>query len=239
MKPSSLFSLFVAIPVLLALCGLTPHAVAAEPPFTSPRGFSITPPDGWKVLSKDGTREVTAVIKKEFPKFDIANLDRMAVMFMNPTDGGMTNLNVVVTQGRLPIGDSGAEQKLADMLRTEYTKLGVTMGKMTSARKNFGSHPAIMADFESNIGGQPTRQWQVAMLSGKQTIIVTCTSPQPTFEKHAPAFMNAIEGMTFPPDAGGDMPSWLKYGIIGGAVGGLIGALQKLFGVRKKDGAGA
>ena len=234
MNRPSLLSLFVVMPAFLSLFGIAALAVAAEPPFTSPKGFTITPPDGWTVLSKDGAREVNEVIKKEFPKFDSANLGRMAVMLMCPADGGVTNLNVVVTPGRLPIGDSGAEQKLADMLRTEYTKIGFTVSKMTASRKTFGTHPAIMADFESNVGGAPTRQWQVAMVSGKQTLIVTCTSQRPTFDQHVPAFTKAIEGMTFPADAGGEMPLWLKYGIIGGAVGGLIGLAQKLMTSRKK-----
>lgn len=237
MNPSSLRSHFVVIPAFLALFGLAPVAVGAEPPFSSPKGFTITPPDGWKVASKEGTREANDAIKMQFPKLGGFNLESMAVMLLNPSDGGTTNLNVVVTPSRMPIGDSDAEQKLADMLREQYTKLGVSMGKINAPRKSFGTHPAIVADFESNIGGAPTRQWQVMMISGKQTLIVTCTSRQSTFDRHVPAFTKAIEGMTFPPDGGADMPLWLKYGIIGGVVGGLIGGLQKLMASRKKNAA--
>ena len=223
----------VALCMLLA-GAFAPVAAAAEPVFSSPKGFTIAPPDGWTLMSKDGARDVSAAIKNQYPKFDVSYLNGMAVMLLNPTDGGATNLNVVVTPSRLPITDSGAEEKLAKMLRGEYTKVGVTIGRMAASRKTFGTHPAIVADFESNVGGSPTRQWQAVMVSGKQTLIVTCTSPQSTFEKFVPVFTKAIEGMTFPPDAGGDMPAWLKYGIIGGAIGGLIGGLQKLLSSRKK-----
>ena len=215
-----------------------PVAMAAEPVFTSPKGFTITPPDGWVVASKDAASVASDVFKKKFPKFDGANLDRMAVMILNPSDIGGTNVNVVVSPGRMPIDDSGAEAKVANILREQYTKMGVSVGRATATRKTFGTHPAILADVESNIGGVKTRQWQAMMISGKQTLIVTCTSPQSTFDQYVPVFTKAIEGMTFPADAGAEFPLWLRYGIIGGAVGGLIGLFQKLMASRKK-GAGA
>ena len=233
MKPSSLLSVLAAIPTFLALFGLTPAAVAAEPSFTSPKGFTITPPDGWVVASKDATSVATEVFKKKFPKFDGANLDRMAVLLLNPADTGGTNLNVVVSPARMPIDASDAETKVANLVREQFTKMGVSVSKATATRRTFGTHPAILADVESNIGGVNTRQWQAMMISGKQTLIVTCTSSQASFEKFVPTFTKAIEGMRFPPDGGGEMPSWLKYGIIGGVVGGLIGLVQKLMASRK------
>lgn len=218
--------------------GFASVGLAAEPAFTSPKGFTITPPDGWSLMSKDAASEVNAAIKKQFPKVDARSMDNLAVMLLSGFDAGVTNLNVVVTPSRLPIGDSGAEQKVAAMLQDQYTKLGITVSKMNVTRKTFGTHPSIVADFESNIGGQPTRQWQVMMLSGKQTLIVTCSSRQATFEKYAPVFTKTMEAMTFPPDAGGEFPLWLRYGIIGGVVGGLVGLAQKLMASRKKrDGA--
>lgn len=211
-----------------------PFAMAAEPAFSSPKGFTITPPDAWTLVSKDAAQGINAAIKKQYPKLDNFNVDTMAVMLLNPTDRGATNLNVVVTPSRLPLGDSGAEEKVSSMMREQYTKLGVTISKMAATRRNFGIHPAIVADFESNIGGAPTRQWQVLMASGKQTLIVTCTSSQSDFEKFAPVFTKAIESMTFPAPASAEFPLWLKYGIIGGVAGGLIGVFQKLIASKKK-----
>ena len=206
-------------------------AFSAEPVFTSPKGFTITPPDGWTLMSKDAAKEVSDVVKKEFPKFDAANLERMAVMLLNPADSGITNINVVVMPSRIPIGATDAEQKLEGMLREQYTKMGVSLGKLSVTRKTFGTHKSLAANFESVMGGASMRQWQVMMPAGSQTLIVTCTSARPTFEKTIPVFTKAIEGMTF---SDTEFPSWLRYGIIGGVVGGLIGLFRKFFGSRQK-----
>ncbi len=216
---------------LLFPAAFTPVATATEPVFTSPKGFTITPPDGWTLFSKDAAREKSDAVKKAFPKFDSANLDRMAAMLMNPADSGITNINVVVVPSRIPINDSDAEQKLGTMLREQYTKMGASLGKFTAVRKTFGTHKALVADFESNMGGAATRQWQVMMPAGSQTLIVTCTSKQSTFDQFTPVFTKAIETMAF---SDKEFPAWLRYGIIGGVVGGLIGLFRKFMASRKK-----
>jgi len=59
----NLFCCLMAMACLAFALALTPLAAATEPMLTSPEGFSITPPDGWTVVSKN-TAQQMAVIRK-------------------------------------------------------------------------------------------------------------------------------------------------------------------------------
>jgi hypothetical protein len=205
--------------------------VAIEPVFTSPRGFSITPPDGWAVASKETIGQIrqaaqTAVNsggKADFGKMlEKLNLDKMAVFIFNAQAGTTAqNINVVVSSGQFPIDQAGSEQTFAKMLTSQYGQAGVTPSKLIVSHRTFGHHTTLVADMEWSISGSSVHQWQVLMPASNQTFIVTCTAPPSDFEALAPVFTHALDSMTY--SSGGASP--LLRGVASSMVsGGLIGA---------------
>jgi hypothetical protein len=206
-------------------------ALLRVPVFTSPQGFSITPPDGWAVLSKGMASQMSSAVQRQFPELGSIDFDKMAVVIFNPADPiGSQNLNVVVSPGKTRIGESGAPEKLATSLRDQYGRMGVTVRSVT--RKIFGTHAALVADTESNLAGSPVRQWQVMLPTGSDTLIVTCTAPRSSFDDVAPTFTKAIESMQY---SNFEVPAWLRDVLIGAILGGLIGLFKFLTPLRKKE----
>jgi hypothetical protein len=204
-------------------------AIAAEPVFTSPQGFSITPPDGWVVASKDTVSQLSRVALDHFQKLGNIDLNKLAVVIFNPAPSAESqNLNVIVAPEKIPIDESGFEDKLAGELREQYTGMGAQLGRVSVSRKRFGAHAGLVADAEWSMAGASLRQWQVILPAGSHTIIVTCTAPQSSFDEVAPVFTKAIESMTYSnvTTSTFEMPVWLRDAVIGAAIGGLIGLFQ-------------
>jgi hypothetical protein len=224
--------------VVVVMMLITTPAMATEPVFTSPRGFSITPPDGWSVASKETISQMGSVVRQQFSKLGDINFDRVAVVLFSPADTSVSeNINVVVSPGRMPIEDSDAEQKMTDALRGAYGKMGVTITRVSVTRKTFGSHPALVADVDWNTAGVQIRQWQVALPAAGQTLIVTCTAAPSSFDSVTPTFSKVIESMTYaapePASLSSGLPNWARGALIGAAIGGLYG-LYKLVASLKK-----
>jgi hypothetical protein len=211
------FSLFMALAGLAFVFALTPLATATEPMLTSPEGFSITPPDGWTVVSKTTAQQAAATIQKRFPSLGSIDFDKMAVIMLNPADFGATNINVVVAPARLPISAPGIEEKLADKLREQFMTRGISLAGPSVTRRTFGSHATLVADLQWALGRANIRQWQVAAPTGSRTLIITCTSRQATFATYEPVFTEAIASMKFPSSFDFSLPTVIYYGI-----GGLV-----------------
>jgi len=207
---------------------LTSVAIADEPVFTSSQGFSITPPDGWTVVSES---TATNEIQKKFSKLKDINFDKIAVMILNPADSGVTNLNVVVSPGKLPINEASIEEKVSSALRDQYSQIGVQLDKITVTRKTFGTHQALVADIEVTAPESFLRQWQVMLPASGKTLIVTCSAPISSFDGVTPVFTKAIESMTF---STFEFPFWLRNALIGAIIGGLFGLFQSLTSSREK-----
>ena len=199
----------------LVLTASTPLATATEPMLTSPEGFTITPPDGWTVVSKSTAQQMAAIIQKRFPSIGSLDFNKVAVMMLNPADFGATNINVIVTPSRLPINATGVEDKLADTLREKFMTNGISIAGLSVTRRTFGSHSTLVADLQWSLGKANVRQWQIMAPAGNRTFLITCTSQQATFETYEPVFTEAIASMKLPSFFDFSIPSVIYYGIGG------------------------
>jgi hypothetical protein len=185
------------------------------------------------VANKDTIHQVGSSVEQKFPKLGNIDFNQMAVMILNPADSGTTTLNVVVSPGKFSVDESGAEDKLAGLLRAQYSQMGVSLDRISVTRKVFGTHTALVADFVSNRQEASMRQWQVILPAGNHTLVVTCTAPQSSFDEVTPVFTTAIESMTISTFAF-DWSALLQATIIGGVIGGLYGLFKLLSSSRKK-----
>ena len=191
----------------VALAAFVAPVAMAGDAYTSPKGFSLTPPDGWKIADKTLNAEVGDVAKKQFPALASADFDKMAVMILNPDDEGKSNINVVVNPGALPIDQPGIEDELSSALSAQYKQMGVDVSHLTVTHKTFGTTKTLFVEYDMNISGASMHQWQIFEVTSDKMFIVTCTAPVDKFKDVAPVFTKVIESMKVgdaaaKPDAG-------------------------------------
>jgi hypothetical protein len=124
----------LAVVVFMVCAGVSSFGQSAEhqePVFTSSHGFSITPPDGWTVASKDGTHQLAAEVQEKVNGIGNVDLDRLAVLIFNPAETDQ-NLNVAILPDKEAADESGAQQ-LADGIRG---RIGTTP-RMSVSRQSF------------------------------------------------------------------------------------------------------
>lgn len=198
------------------------NAVDQDAVFTSSHGFSITPPHGWTVASKDGTHQLAAEVQQKVNGIGNVDLDRLAVLIFNPAESDQ-NLNVAILPSREAADESGAQQ-LADGVRG---RLGVSV-RMAVNRESFGANSAMVIDFDSNMSGSPDRTWMVILPAGDHALLVTCGAPQSSFEKVAPLFRQAIGSITTGASHSFfNLPSWVFVVVIALIARALYGIISK------------
>jgi hypothetical protein len=210
-------------------------AIVSQTVFTSPSGFSITPPYGWAVASKETRDQLSSAIRERFQNLGNIDLEKVALVIFNPASGGSESLNVIVLPKGFDIDESNAENEVANGLRDQYSKMASMLGRVSVNRRKFGSHVALVGDMEWSMDGPLLRQWIVMLPAGRHTLIVTCSAPQSSFDEVAPMFTKAIETMTYSNVAGStfDMPRLLLGGLTGALMGGVIWLFQFLRSRRK------
>jgi hypothetical protein len=206
------FISILAWAVLMVCAGGSSFAQSAEhqePVFTSSQGFSITPPDGWTVASKDGTHQLAAEVQEKVNGIGNVDLDRLAVFMFNPAETDQ-NLNVAILPHKEVAEESGAQQ-LADGIRS---RIGATP-RMSVSRESFGTKSAMVIDFDSNMSGAPDRTWMVILPAGNHALLITCGAPQSSFEQVAPLFKNAIGSITIAESHSSfHLPTWIIVVVI-------------------------
>ncbi|GEM_PF-322104 len=188
----------LAVLCLLVL-GLSGGLAAQGQMYSSPSGFSLSVPDGWQLLTKEGpppSQDVTA--KTKF------NPARMSALAYSPTDPHI-NLNVIVLQGAIPMDDDAAKG-YSQMLQDQSAQAGVALQAFTVARHNYGGHNALLADYDMDFSTSngPNRdlgkvhQWQVVFSGTSNTYVVTCSAGTVAFPTLAPVFERVLASMNYP-----------------------------------------
>jgi hypothetical protein len=224
----------VAVVLLVAGPAAEARATAAATRFSSPRGFSMAPPRGWNVATKDDQQALADALKDRVAAARGFETDRMAVMLFDPADPNR-NINVIVSPGRLPIDDADAESQYLSALRSQFGQMGFSADGLSVKRRTFGSHQALSAEYEASLpsalglGTGRLHQWQAVFVSGRQTFIVTCTASAADFPALATDFSDALASLEFQSAGLSSLPSWAMNGLVGALLGGACGLVQLLF----------
>jgi hypothetical protein len=206
------------------------HALAER--FKSPQGFSLDPPDGWTVASKEQSQQLAEAVKQRLKQFD---LNRIAVVMFDPANP-RNNINVVVASGRVSVDAKSAEQ-YGSSLRSQYRQMGLNPEAFTVDQKTFGKRSALFADYVNDygpLGGDPGKvhQWQAIFPGSGKSIFVTCTVPADRYATMAPVFTKTLESLDIEGGLFDNIPPWMRTALIGAVIGALAGLILSL--MRKK-----
>ena len=206
-------------------------AVAGE--YRDPSGFSFTYPDGWFAAGKF---ENLAKLPPELARW-IANnhidLKQVAVVLIHAGRGNfLDNLNVVVFHEEMPLDDASIKE-IEKGLPAQYRSMGVSIENLESHVQQVGNNKAMVVDYRSRLPGLsfPMRQRQYYVPLAGNTYIVTCTATSEGFAGIAPVFEQIVESFsTTASNPAGALNNFktdqvLIFGVIGGAVFGMVGAL--------------
>src|SRR5579872_1960032 len=219
---------------LIFACSL----VSATEPFKSTQGFTIIPPDGWTVASKEETRKLGEAAAERVDKLKQFDLDRMAVVMYDPANP-QNNINVIVGPSRVPIDESDASDKYRSLLENQYRQMGMSLDGLTVGRKTIGKHDVLSAEYEGDYsrfgqGAGKVHQWQVIFPGAGKSFVVTCSSTADQYATLEPSFTHALESMDYEEAGIFEKSPWLRTGLIGGLVGAGVGVIVALTKKKKK-----
>ena len=199
------------------------HMLAEK--FKSSQGFSLDPPDGWTVASKEQRQQLGDAVKERLKQFD---LDRMAVVMFDPANP-RNNINVIVGPGRVSVDDANAAEQYGSSLKSQYRQMGLEPVGFTVDRRTFGKHRALVADYENDYGplGAPGKvhQWQAIFPGSGKSFFVTCTAPADQYAGMVPVFTKTLESLDIEADLFDNIPRWMRTALIGAVIGALVGLI--------------
>jgi len=211
---------------------ITATAIAGE--YTDRSGFSFTYPNGWFAAGKF---ENLANLPPELANWIRNNhidLNQVAVVLIHSGRGNfLENLNVVVVHEEMPLDDASIKE-IEKGLPAQYRSMGVSIENLESHLQQVGNNKAMVVDYRSRLPGLsfPMRQRQYYVPLAGNTYIVTCTATSDSFASSAPVFEQIVESFstTASTSPAGALDNFktdrvLIFGVIGGAVFGMIGAL--------------
>jgi hypothetical protein len=220
--------------IFLAGLSLLTAAAAVAGEYHDRSGFTFTYPDGWFAAGKFENLANLPPELASWIKNNHIDLNQVAVVLIHAGHGSfLDNLNVVVVHDEMPLDDASIKE-IENGLPRQYRSMGVSIENLESHLRQVGSNKAMVVDYRSRLPGLPLPIWQrqyYIPLAGN-TYILTCTATSQSFAASAPVFERIVESFsaTALTTPAGALDNFKKdqvliFGVIGGAVFGMIGAL--------------
>lgn len=207
--------------------------------FTGERGFSLTYPDSWMIATKQVQDEISASVKAILEKIGNTDFAKISVLVFNPVDDDfIENVNLVITPGRIPLDDRGLDVAL-EALAAAWAAQGTSLRNVARGVDTFGNNEALSIEYDVELYGQSMHQWIVAIPGKDRTYIITSSALSSEFDEYAETFRNIVYSVELDTGFWGiwlGLPQWLRYALIGGAIGLGISLVRSVF-RRKKSGA--
>ena len=206
------------------------HMLAEK--FKSTQGFSLDPPVGWTVASKEQRQQIADAAKEYLDKLKQFDLDKVAVVMFDPGNP-QNNINVVVSPGRVPIDDANAPEQFGSSLRNGYRQMGFVIEGLNVDRRTFEKHRALFAEYENDYapaGGGPSKvhQWQAIFPGSGKSYAVTCTAPAAQSAGMVPLCTRTLESLDIEAGVFDNIPPWMRNALIGAVIGALVSLLLGL-----------
>jgi hypothetical protein len=178
----------------LYFCLLTCLSAGEGQKVASPQGFSLDAPPAWVIATKENQEQVLRDYAGVLGKLGQLDFDRVAVLVFNPANKDFAeNINVIVAPGKMPLDEM--MPKMADMLKTEFKRLGLEPANITSERIKINGHDAISAKYEMTYpvpDAPKVKQWQVIVPGESKTYVFTCTAAASSYAQMEPLFSAAL-----------------------------------------------
>jgi hypothetical protein len=213
---------------VFAVFGLLLASAARGAEFSSPRGYSLKHPDTWKVLTAAQRQAVNQETQRLLNKMGNLDLDKIDAMVVNPIDDGFfENVNVVVVPG-VPRPGVGGEDDLAREVSSGCSAAGIELVSCKVEHARLAGREVLTAHCDLRVPkvAGVVRQWQAIFPHIRRSYIVTCSAQASSFERYEPIFADVLNSMQY----GGGLGDWwdrlpapMRWGALGGVIGGLVG----------------
>jgi hypothetical protein len=153
--------------------------------FASPKGFTITYPEGWKVA----TKQENDLVAKSMG----GNVPALAAFLYGPRQGDFAdNINVLVLPQTLTLDDK-TEKELVDGVKNG---MGKKAANFTAKRIEINGNAAVSigCEVERKPQGDFMRIWQVHIPGKKQVYVFTCATLKPHWAEVWPTFKDMVYG---------------------------------------------
>jgi hypothetical protein len=205
--------------------------------FDSAHGFSIAPPSGWIVATHAQREQLAGTLTSDqIALLNSLASDRVAVVMFEPD--GFSNINIIVSPGRIPLEEADAPLTYRTGLQDQFRIGGMQVDNFRVERRRFGGNDSLLADFVTDRRavarfGEPPRmrQWQAVFGAWGRTYIVTCSAPDDRFAALEPAFAAALASIDFPATPAAffrGLPGWVRNALIGALIGAMLPLLPAL-----------
>lgn len=145
--------------------------------FTSPKGYTITPPAGWNIASaymtEEQLAELPASVREQF------HPEQIDVLFMDssPQKVGSSfgdNLNVVVVAEKIPLDDATVKELKAALVG-QYAQVFENFSMTEFKVVKLKSGPALLVKGSYTLSGHDLRLQQFFVIGDSSSLVVTCT----------------------------------------------------------------
>jgi hypothetical protein len=182
---------FAALLLTLACFLGTIRAWAGE--WTSPKGFKVTFPDGWKALADDQLKAVLAAQKP--PANGAAPPPAPEIILAGPVQGNFTaQMNVMIIPQAITF-NAMIEGQIVSRAKADLFMANVKVGEIKTGHLQVDNRNCFSVAYEQEAPDEPIRCWQVFVPGEKQTYSVRCTAKKSQWETVFPEFKKIIGEM--------------------------------------------
>jgi hypothetical protein len=181
-----------AVLLLFLACSFTAiRAWGGE--WTSPKGFALTFPDGWKALTDDELNKVLAAQKP--PADNAPKPPPPEIILVGPAQGNFTaQLNVTLIPQAIAF-NAMIEGQLLGQFKAAVFTAGTKIGEIKTGHLDVDKRRAFSMAYEQEAPDDPVRCWKVYVPGAKQTYLVTCAAKKAQWETVFPDFKKIISGI--------------------------------------------
>jgi hypothetical protein len=132
---------------------------------TSPKGFTISYPEGWTSASKAEMDELAKNVRGICPSAEIYGPRR---------EKYADSASVSILPNAIPVNDA-SEKRFSDLMQKVLTSTGKQLSNQKSQQIDIGGRKAISLSCECRLPGldEPLRMWQLAIPGKSQTYMLS------------------------------------------------------------------
>lgn len=205
------------------------------------RGFSVTYPDGWTVLSSDDLEESREAVSELQKKAGGSGADPRAVVITEPNVDPpelAAHINVTITRGRFSVTEDSVPKLLSEM-ETTWTKMGVQGELLEHSLREIGSNHGLYFERRGTdpATGVEKRYWQHITPGREQAYTIICAVPEVEAESFRETCLSVLE--SFKKDTGvegffSSIPMFVRDGFQGAIIGLIVALFLRWWNKRKE-----
>jgi hypothetical protein len=188
--------------VVFLLVGFSGTTVALGGDWKSPKGFTLSFPDTWKVATEEQMKAAAAAGAAAAQKAggnEAAKAPPLEVILVGPVqDKFAANINVIIIPQAITL-NAMTEGQIVGQAKTGLFMAGIKVGEIKTSHVEVDKRPGFSMAFEQGEGPDDAilRCWKVFVSGAKQTYLINCVAKKSQWAAVYPDFKKIIGDMHF------------------------------------------